>query len=302
MMESYTKAEALLQEPDISLKEIQKEAESLISLSLRGLRCKSCKTFQTHSGLRNWGLDLHAYDWLLLRVVVVCGYLSWIATTASFILRHYVFQHSKQLSLPPRGYTWCTLSIWALATVLFAKFAQEQAPASYYLYTAGSAYLLALAVSDLQPLLLLLKLAGSQPMSSAMVGAALLLGLECMVFGYFERQSWTMGLAFCGLSGWYWCPSKPKATLWTFVCLATGAFTLLPVEKGESLWCLSVCLFHSHTFGDFVLTLSVATALLVDCCSSWLHILTSRWVKACTSVQLFGFRYSAQIVTQITED
>lgn len=182
--------------------------------------------------------DLHTYDWLLLRAIVVCGYLSWIATAASFILRHYVFQHSKQLSLPEEGQTWSTYSVWALATMLFAKYAQEQAPASYYLYTAMSAYFLAQAVSDRQPLLLLLKLAAARPIASVMVGATSLLGLECMVFGYFERRSWTFGLAFCGLSGWYWCPSKTKATLWTFACLATGVFTMLPVEKGENLWCL----------------------------------------------------------------
>lgn len=180
--------------------------------------------------------DLHTYEWLVLRIIVVVGYVAWMTTTATYLIRHFILATDSQLQQPaqrtPFWYTWLYTTPFI---VLASNFSFGSTPPSHFVYLAFSAYLTSLTAKDSQPLRLLLSRAWNKPAFAMAVSSALVAALEAMVVGYFERRSWTLALAAFALSGWSWIEGKHKRVMWTIVCLLTSVFTLLPVEKGENL-------------------------------------------------------------------
>lgn len=178
---------------------------------------------------------MHTYDWLVLRSIVVIGYLGWMSTAATFILRHFVFSDQPELlgSSP--------LKLWqmAVATIpllfIASNFSFESTPLSYWVYLGFAAYLTFLTIRDLKPLQLLFVKASRQPKDSASTAFAVFAVLETMVVGYFQRQTWFAGMTLLAVSGWFWLESHGKKVIWTILCLLTGSFTLFDVEREESM-------------------------------------------------------------------
>lgn len=187
------------------------------------------------------------YDWLLLRVIVVAGYLGWMAYGLNFILRVYVFENRT-----PPGTSFSSLLAPAFVVggvaVLYARFIVEKAPVTYYLYAAFPGYFWSSILRDPWAFRALLSSKpGSASKISIILGSVpillfLLISLEAMVLGYFRRVVWTVGFVLLGtiwpllgMPKQFRDENKALGGLWSMICIGTSVFTVLPVEKGESL-------------------------------------------------------------------
>lgn len=175
---------------------------------------------------------MYRYDWIILQIIVVSGYVGWMLYSSLFIIEHYV-------SLKPSKPTSSKAPLLGLTvfSAISAKFLQERAPWTYYLYAAfpcffwsrvlaSRAYLKHFAVSK----------------SNALALFVLVAALELCVVGYFKRTAWSIGLILLGVawptldfSDQFRQHNKGVGAAWTVSCLATAVFPILPVEKGESL-------------------------------------------------------------------
>ncbi|CAH7689895.1 Phosphatidylinositolglycan class N-domain-containing protein [Phakopsora pachyrhizi] len=190
---------------------------------------------------------LQSYDWFLLRTIVTAGYVGWILYSAVFVLRTYVLpipvESSGILSIGHvAGFLiFLAISLW---------FYLERAPFSYYLYVMFPAYFWARIVDQLDSWQDLIDWTSTHSTSTMNPWLAIIgswLALECMVWGYFHRIAWTVGWVFVGII-WpalsiprlFKETNRPILKIWCLSSVSTGIFTLLPVEKGESLIVISI--------------------------------------------------------------
>jgi Phosphatidylinositolglycan class N (PIG-N) len=166
---------------------------------------------------------------------------------------------------------------WGLALACFvafsAKFFVERSPATYYLYAIFPCFFWGRVLQNPARLLNLVK----RTRWLSVLGIAT--ALEAMVIGYFHRSAWTAGFVFLallwpflGMERDFRERHKQLGGAWTVVCLAMSVFTLLPVEKGESLLVMYVPLFSSSFFpqavsgnegSTFVVSLAAAVSSLL---------------------------------------
>jgi phosphatidylinositol glycan class N len=198
-------------------------------------------------------LSLQTYDWLLLVGIVLMGYLGSILSGLAFLLRQYVLSAMQLQEVDHDGRpsnAAALLSGGALA-VLFAKFAAEHSPPTYYLYAAYAAFYWFRVLAERRVFAAAWQGAkdsqASKPIlqltTSLLVRVVLsLLALELMVYGYLERLAWTAGFV---LLGFVWpavgissdFKSRHDALIlaWTVACGACGTFTITGVDKVESV-------------------------------------------------------------------
>jgi phosphatidylinositol glycan class N len=196
-------------------------------------------------------LILLSYDWLALRIIVVLGYLGWMAAAGTFVLRHY---GSARLPPSPPSATAAYSGCVAVFAALAGKFALERSPVTFYLYAAFGTLFWALVLRDPVPLSSAARRVLARP--AELLAALVVLGtLELAVLGYFHRQAWTAGFVLLGCVAPLWSTSaafraqpenRKLAAAWAVSCLVTGIFPLLPVEKGESLVTVCVVAFWSY--------------------------------------------------------
>lgn len=186
-------------------------------------------------------LDIR-YDWVLLRTLVTSGYVGWMLLSAIHVLRTY--------ALPPVIHdSYHTGFGSVLACVFFMAFALrfflEDAPVTYYFYTAFPAYFWSRILDDSNTFQDVYDWAYSQNLTQSSPYKIILwsfISLECMVLGYFYRFYWTLGWIAIGVLWPAWGVSPAFRSrnqrllrLWKLTTVVSGIFTLLPVEKGESL-------------------------------------------------------------------
>jgi phosphatidylinositol glycan class N len=119
---------------------------------------------------------------------------------------------------------------------LSAKFFVERAHTTYYLYAFFACFFWGRILQDPSRLLNIARTANWTHTLGTVAA------LEGMILGYFHRSAWTAGFAILGCV-WPTIGMPPAfrerhsrlISAWIVACLATGVFTLLPVEKGESL-------------------------------------------------------------------
>ncbi|PLW56579.1 hypothetical protein PCANC_01536 [Puccinia coronata f. sp. avenae] len=200
---------------------------------------KACSELQT---LALQGLKyLQRYDWFRLRTIIVIGYIGWMVYTAIFVLRTYIISPS------PRDHVRFGSIFGAVvfaATSLY--FYLEHSPVTYYLYTLFPTYFWGQIIDDIDTIQDLVDWASNRPSSSPTriwtTIVVTVMCLEFMVLGYFHRVAWTIGWLVIGVLWPFLALSstfkEENATLiraWSIASVFTSAFTVLPVEKGESL-------------------------------------------------------------------
>jgi phosphatidylinositol glycan class N len=161
--------------------------------------------------------------------------------TAIFVLRTYIISPS------PRDHVRFGSIFGAVvfaATSLY--FYLEHSPVTYYLYTLFPTYFWGQIIDDIDTIQDLVDWASNRPSSSPTriwtTIVVTVMCLEFMVLGYFHRVAWTIGWLVIGVLWPFLALSstfkEENATLiraWSIASVFTSAFTVLPVEKGESL-------------------------------------------------------------------
>lgn len=251
---SRTLTQSAIRQPETDCSGLRDSSSKVASTRLCALkkslpiwRWKACGIFKGMSSRHPQLVDFtegdRRYDWLMLRTIVVFGYVGWMAYAAHFVLVTYIPESSRPL--PQRkGVGFASVVCWVSFLCLALRFAIERSSPTYYLYAAFPAFFWSRVLSDLGPYRIALQ-SLFQSASAVRVALAILVATAClegMVVGYFNRVAWSIGWA---LIGFVWpqvgIPQEFRRTNGALLMawrLATGSvlgFTVLPVEKGESL-------------------------------------------------------------------
>lgn len=200
---------------------------------------------------------LQTYDWLMLVAVITIGYLGSMLYGTLFLLRHYVLDVSESQKLKERstGLPFGRIAVGTILSSLWAKFAYEQSPITYYLYAGFAAFFWIRLIDERSVFALVWNKAVSYHSKQGQNNAKLtvlfsisirvvlgLAALELMVVGYLNRLAWTAGFIFLGL---IWPAAGMIADvksrhellliLWFFCCGFCSLFTAGSVEKEESI-------------------------------------------------------------------
>ncbi|MCO5549730.1 hypothetical protein L7F22_003203 [Adiantum nelumboides] len=200
---------------------------------------------------------LQTYDWLMLVSIVTIGYVGSMLYGLLFLLRHYVLDVSESQVLKERspGLPFGRIVVGTSLSSLWAKFAYEQSPVTYYLYAGFAAFFWIRLINERKVFVLVWNKAlsyhsersqnNSKTAVLLSISIRVVLGfaaLELMVFGYLNRLAWTAGFIFLGL---IWPAAGMIADvkarhellliLWFFCCGFCSLFTVGNVEKEESI-------------------------------------------------------------------
>ncbi|CDS02075.1 hypothetical protein, partial [Sporisorium scitamineum] len=202
---------------------------------------------------------LQTYDWLLLCSVVAIGYLGSMIHAFSFLLRGYMLPDEVIGRLDTSTSTGAVerpnlvkIAVAPLSGAVFALFAAQEMPFSYYLY-AVLAFLFWGRIVDELPLFR----AAYQYISRAKEGISLIKAaimalsslaiLELMAIGYLYRVAWFIGFVLLGfawpsfaLTADFKADNEGLILVWGLSCLITGLFTIGDVNKEESILLLMV--------------------------------------------------------------
>lgn len=171
--------------------------------------------------------------------------------TAIFVLRTYL------ISASPRDHVrFGSIFAAVVFAVTSVYFYLEHSPMTYYLYALFPAYFWGQIIDDVDTIQDLVDWASNRPSSPTRIWANVLvtlMSLEFMVLGYFHRMAWTIGWLVIGVL-WPFLALSPRfkeenGTLlkaWSLASIFTSVFTVLPVEKGESLAVMLVWLLALH--------------------------------------------------------
>ncbi|KAJ9476733.1 GPI ethanolamine phosphate transferase 1 [Pseudozyma hubeiensis] len=197
---------------------------------------------------------LQTYDWLLLCTIVALGYLGSMIYAFTFLLRNYMLPNTVIESLAAR---WSNstrtrpnlvkILVAPVSGAVFALFAAQEMPISYYLY-AALAFLFWGRIIDELPLFSAAYHHYSRLKQSASIvktGLAVISGLaimELMAVGYLYRVAWFIGFIVIGfawpafaLSADFKSDNEGLILVWGLSCLMTGLFTIGDVNKEESI-------------------------------------------------------------------
>lgn len=207
---------------------------------------------------------LQTYDWLLLCSIVAMGYVGSMVYAFTFLLRNYMLPDelidgliSSSLSGVKKRPTFVKVAVAPLSGAMFALFAAQEMPISYYLY-AALAFLFWGRILDETPILFaayqhISRSNGGTSKIKAVIMVVSSLGMmELMAIGYLYRVAWFIGFVLIGfawpafaLSADFKSDNEGLVLVWGLSCLMTGLFTIGDVNKEESipLLMLSATLF-----------------------------------------------------------
>ena len=180
------------------------------------------------------------YDWFFLRSVISLGYLGWMAYCIIFIIKKYVVlpKSRKKVSEPTSLDTYALLGFLGLCILLWVK----KSPFQYYLYVAFPIYFLMEVSKEKSVFYTLFKSHSlSDKVSVIWKLVVYILGLELLVYSYFQREVLSGCLIASGILGpiflepQFRSENKGLVTYWIISNCVTSIFTLLPVEKGENM-------------------------------------------------------------------
>ncbi|PVZ97748.1 hypothetical protein BB558_006280 [Smittium angustum] len=212
------------------------------------------------------------YDWVYLKSVVAAGYLGWIVFSLMFIFKIYIMDnpnavksHSHMGSSLPKTNTnllsddsadpesqegefevWGPVqyfSIVPLVVLLFFVLSIQNVPYIYYTYIGFPVFFW---IETFRQLPHTLNFAMKSNIFEAkdkgyLTAISCIVALEIIVFGYYDRRVYTAAMLILSVA---WIFVVPKGVIysnklaivgWVVSCVATSIFTLLPVEKGESI-------------------------------------------------------------------
>ncbi|TKY90685.1 hypothetical protein EX895_000683 [Sporisorium graminicola] len=197
---------------------------------------------------------LQTYDWLLLCSIVAIGYLGSMVHTFSFLLRSYMLPDevidqltasTSPAAKKPPGLL--KIAVAPLSGAVFALFAAQEMPISYYMY-AALAFLFWGRIVDELPLFraayhYVARSKGSiSIIKTALIVLSSIAMLELMAIGYLYRVAWFIGFVLLGfawpafaLNADFKADNEGLILVWGLCCLITGLFTIGDVNKEESI-------------------------------------------------------------------
>lgn len=185
---------------------------------------------------------LQTYERLLIRVIVTAAYLGWAAYASLFLFR------PLDYITGPLKPSWSSSIVSAAAFItlatFFILFAIQQSPWTFYLYIAFPYYFWQQFLRQAIPAFHNHLRVRNRPMNYfkvAMRVGVITVVLQGMVAAYTHRFIWSIGFV---LIGFVWPFTWPResvrrhlslSAMWSILCLITGIFPLLSVEKQENL-------------------------------------------------------------------
>ncbi|SJX60502.1 related to MCD4-sporulation protein [Sporisorium reilianum f. sp. reilianum] len=197
---------------------------------------------------------LQTYDWLLLCSIVAIGYLGSMIHAFTFLLRSYILPDEVIDGLAASTSTGAKkqpsllkVAVAPLSGAVFALFAAQEMPISYYLY-AALAFLFWGRIVDEAPLFgaayhhVARSKGGISIVKTAVMVLSSLAILELMAIGYLYRVAWFIGFVLLGfawpsfaLTADFKADNEGLILVWGLSCLMTGLFTIGDVNKEESI-------------------------------------------------------------------
>ncbi len=154
---------------------------------------------------------LQTYDWLLLCSIITLGYLGSMVYAFSFLLRNHILPAdviartavSTSPGSKPKS-SFLKIAVAPVSGAVFALFAAQEMPFSYYLY-AALAFLFWGRIIDEIPLFSaafqhVTKSGGISIVSAGLMLVSSLAMLELMAVGYLHRVAWFVGFVLIGFA------------------------------------------------------------------------------------------------------
>ncbi|KAG9124370.1 Glycosyl phosphatidyl inositol anchor synthesis, partial [Ceratobasidium sp. 392] len=206
---------------------------------------------------RDWQttrIQAKQYDRYVLRFIVTAGYIGWMIFSALHVLHTHVVPSADPDEKPTNAEGLSALDVLSIATLTVTAgiFAYQRSPWSYYLYVAFPIYFFRSILKEGNALYEVLEKRmdwGTFPTPEAVLGwgVGIIAVLECMVLAYTHRELWTLLFVILGvvwpLVAWpknFYQQNLALSLAWTMGCLTSGVFTVLSVEKTESIALISL--------------------------------------------------------------
>ncbi|KAG8685594.1 Glycosyl phosphatidyl inositol anchor synthesis, partial [Ceratobasidium sp. 394] len=197
---------------------------------------------------------LQRYDRYVLRFIVTAGYVGWMIFSALHVLHTHVVPPTSpgKKSVGPKGLSVLDVLSITVLTTAAGVFAYQHSPWTYYLYAIFPIYFGRSILKEGNALYEVLEKRmdwGTFPTPEAVLGwgIGIVSVLECMVLAYTHRELWTALFVVLGvvwpLVGWpknFYRHNLTLGLTWTMSCLGSGVFTVLSVEKTESVALISL--------------------------------------------------------------
>ncbi|KAG8711155.1 Glycosyl phosphatidyl inositol anchor synthesis [Ceratobasidium sp. 423] len=197
---------------------------------------------------------LQRYDRYVLRFIVTTGYIGWMLLSALHVLHTHVVPQGPN-SIPATkdaGVSVLDLLTWILTLSTTGIFAYQRSPWTYYLYAAFPIYFFRSILREGNAMYEILAREmnwGTFPTPEELLGWGIgsVAVLECMTLAYTHRELWTVLFVFIGviwpIAAWpkgFYSQNKLLSLGWVISCLVSGVFTVLSVEKTESIFLISL--------------------------------------------------------------
>ncbi|QRW26287.1 phosphatidylinositol glycan, class N protein [Rhizoctonia solani] len=216
-------------------KAVRQRAQHLIDITLEGL------------------VYLQRYDRYVLRFIVTAGYIGWMLLSALHVLHTHVLPPNPVLkSTDDTGISVLDLLASMVSLFTVGIFAYQRSPWTYYLYAAFPIYFFRSILREGNAMYETLAQEmdwGTFPTPEEVLawGIGSFAVLECMTLAYTHRELWTVLFVIIGVvwpvlswpTGFY-SQNKRLGLGWTISCLVSGIFTVLSVEKTESIFLISL--------------------------------------------------------------
>ncbi|CAE6462618.1 unnamed protein product, partial [Rhizoctonia solani] len=196
---------------------------------------------------------LQRYDRYIIRFIVTAGYIGWMILSALHVLHtHVVPQKLDPKPASNTGFSMLDILTWIITLSTAGIFVYQRSPWTYYLYAAFPIYFFRSILREGDSMYEILAQEmdwGTFPTPEELLawGIGSVAVLECMTLAYTHRELWTVLFVVIGvvwpITAWpkgFYAQNKTLGLGWVMSCLVSGIFTVLSVEKTESVLLISL--------------------------------------------------------------
>ncbi|KAL5637599.1 hypothetical protein ACGC1H_004121 [Rhizoctonia solani] len=193
---------------------------------------------------------LQRYDRYIIRFIVTAGYIGWMLLSALHVLHTHVVPQNPTAN--HTSLSMLDILTWIVTLSTTGIFAYQRSPWTYYLYAAFPIYFFRSILREGNALYEILEREmdwGTFPTPEELLawGIGSVAVLECMTLAYTHRELWTVLFVVIGviwpITTWpkgFYSQNKLLSLGWAISCLVSGIFTVLSVEKTESVFLISL--------------------------------------------------------------
>ncbi|CAE7080957.1 unnamed protein product [Rhizoctonia solani] len=194
---------------------------------------------------------LQRYDRYIIRFIVTAGYIGWMILSALHVLHTHVLPPTPDPK-PTTETSVLDIFTWITTLSIAGIFAYQRFPWTYYLYAAFPIYFFRNILREGNSMYEILAQEmdwGTFPTPEEVLGWGVgsVAVLECMTLAYTHRELWTVLFVVIGViwpvTAWpkgFYSRNKLLSLGWMISCLVSGIFTVLSVEKTESIFLISL--------------------------------------------------------------